>query len=393
VANEAFIYAAKTLGDNGGSRSWSQMAIDWVVRHGNRPAVISMSLGGKGQSASYQYVIDTAVNRGVVIVVAAGNQNSNACGYSPAFVESAVTVGSTTDSDDRSPFSNFGDCVDIFAPGSGITSASHESDSGTRTLDGTSMACPHVSGAAAILLGGGSQPEDVVKQLKTRSSKGVVHDSKPGTPNELLYVGTADSPDTTSQAPPTGGKPSCSEKGWSVASGPCVIDDNCCLQNENFPSPYSSDQTCTIQVGSSPGTISVESFQTELGYDLLTVNGEGFDGESGPENIIPKGTITWKSDELVVAKGFKLCLPNLGLQAPGDKTEIVGGKKYIVPDACVKPWTYRRFKVRKYCTMRDHSQPWCSWDKKFRGNWAECTEADETAADDTAADDTDDDNA
>merc|ERR1711878_182387 len=110
-----------------------------------RPAVISMSLGGSGADPGYTTVIDAAVNQGVVVVVAAGNSNSDACNFSPAFAANAITVGSTTSTDSRSSFSNYGTCVQIWAPGSSVVSASSSSDTGTRSLSGTSMACPHVS--------------------------------------------------------------------------------------------------------------------------------------------------------------------------------------------------------------------------------------------------------
>merc|ERR1719254_51476 len=124
-------------------------AMDWVTTKGERPAVMSMSLGGKGTSRAESQAIDQATAKGVTVVVAAGNENDDACGYSPAFVPSAITVGSTDQRDKRSYFSNYGSCVNIYAPGSSITSAGHRSDGGSATMSGTSMACPHVSGAAA----------------------------------------------------------------------------------------------------------------------------------------------------------------------------------------------------------------------------------------------------
>merc|ERR1712087_686305 len=153
VAPDALVRGVKTLSDQGsGARSWQYTAIDWVTVNGVRPAVLSMSLGGNGADPGYTTVIDAAVDAGVVVVVAGGNSNSDSCNFSPAFAANAITVGSTTSTDSRSSFSNYGSCTNIWAPGSSVPSAGHTSNSATRTLSGTSMACPHVSGGAALVL-------------------------------------------------------------------------------------------------------------------------------------------------------------------------------------------------------------------------------------------------
>merc|ERR1719379_631726 len=148
VAKGATIHAVKVLSDSGrGSFSWFVEALDWVVTKGQRPAVFSASLGGQGNIGFVETAIDRATAAGVVVVVAAGNDNMDACGFSPAHVSSAITVGATRSDDTRAYYSNYGSCLDIFAPGSSITSAAVSSDSSSATMSGTSMACPHVAGA------------------------------------------------------------------------------------------------------------------------------------------------------------------------------------------------------------------------------------------------------
>jgi len=150
VAPSASIKSVKVLSDQGsGSWSWSYMALDWLATNPTRPAVASMSLGGSGTQNAMRDAVDAAVNAGVVVVVAGGNSNGDSCGFSPAFVPSAITVGSTTSRDARSSFSNYGSCTNIWAPGSDVVSASHRSDS---------AACPSVALRWLALTLPGGQP-------------------------------------------------------------------------------------------------------------------------------------------------------------------------------------------------------------------------------------------
>src|SRR5678816_4139113 len=150
VAKSSLLRGVRVLDCNGsGSTSGVIAGVDWVRVNRINPAVANMSLGG-GISAALDTAVNNLSNSGVTIAVAAGNSNANACNSSPARAANAITVGSTTTTDARSSFSNFGTCLDLFAPGSGILSAYFSSNTATATLSGTSMASPHVAGVAAL---------------------------------------------------------------------------------------------------------------------------------------------------------------------------------------------------------------------------------------------------
>ncbi|XP_033633313.1 aqualysin-1-like [Asterias rubens] len=189
VAKKASVYGVRVLGCQG-SGSWSSVinGMDWVAKNGDRPAVASMSLGGGG-SRSVDDGVGALHRAGVTVVVAAGNNGDDACTKSPARAPEAITVGASEIDDSRAYFSNYGGCVDIFAPGRYITSAWHERDDQYNTISGTSMATPHVAGAAALLLSVDPSltPAEVTHKLLNSATKDKVTDAR-DSPNLLLYT-------------------------------------------------------------------------------------------------------------------------------------------------------------------------------------------------------------
>lgn len=163
--------------------------VDWVVSNASKPAVANMSLGS-AFSATVNTAVNNAVASGITMVVAAGNENVDACSRSPASAAAAITVAATTSTDARASYSNYGACVDIFAPGSGITSAWHTSTTATNTISGTSMASPHVAGVVALHMSTGvTTPSDVVAALISQSTLNVVGSAGTDSPNRLVHSG------------------------------------------------------------------------------------------------------------------------------------------------------------------------------------------------------------
>jgi subtilisin family serine protease len=190
VAKAARLRGVRVL-DCNGSGSWSGIiaGIDWVRLNRTNPAVANLSLGG-GYNSSVNTAVTNLANSGVFVAVAAGNSNANACNYSPASASAVTTVASSTSSDAKSSFSNYGSCVDVYAPGSSITSTWN--NGGTNTISGTSMASPHVAGVGALYKAtyGNASQSTIDTWIKNNATANVITGNPTGTPNRLLYKST-----------------------------------------------------------------------------------------------------------------------------------------------------------------------------------------------------------
>ncbi|MCX5195767.1 S8 family peptidase [Streptomyces sp. NBC_00249] len=190
VAKKTKLVAVRVLDDNGSGTTEQVVAgIDWVAKNHSGPSVANMSLGG-GADEALDEAVRRAIASGVTFAVAAGNESADAGQGSPARVREAITVASSTIDDAQSSFSNFGSVVDLYAPGSDITSAWNDSDTGTKTISGTSMATPHVVGAAAVYLAGhpSATPAQTAAALTASATTGAVTNPSTGTVNKLLKV-------------------------------------------------------------------------------------------------------------------------------------------------------------------------------------------------------------
>jgi subtilisin family serine protease len=207
VAKAVKIIPVKVLSATGSGTNAGVIAgLDWAVlnHEAGVPSVGNMSLGG-GVSTALDDAVRRCITDGIVMAVAAGNSNVNASNSSPARVAEAITVGSTTSLDARSSFSNFGSIVDIFAPGSSITSAWYTSSTNLNTISGTSMASPHVAGAAALFLefAPGSTTAQVETGLKNAAARGRISGIPTGTTDALLQINFGTTPSLPTPSVPT----------------------------------------------------------------------------------------------------------------------------------------------------------------------------------------------
>ena len=261
VADKVTLHPVRVLDCTGsGTISGVIAGVDWVAANHAGPAVANMSLGG-GISSALDTAVTNSINAGVTYAVAAGNDTANACTSSPARAPAAITVGATANTDARASFSNFGTCLDLFAPGQAITSAWHTSNSATRTISGTSMASPHVAGVAALYLSAfpDASPATVRDAIVNAATTGLVTDPGTGSPNALLYNGVI--PESTTPPPPL---PSAIVNGDFEAGGTGWTESSTGLITTNLP--YS---------GSYSAWLGGANFASETVSQAITVPADG----------------------------------------------------------------------------------------------------------------------
>lgn len=312
VAKQANVVPVRVLNCYGsGSTSAVIAGIDWVAGNHQKPAVANLSLGGF-TSTALDTAVANAVDAGVTMVVAAGNDNANACNGSPNRVPEALTVGATTHQDQRSSFSNFGACVDLFAPGSDITSAWYQSDTQTASLNGTSMAAPHAAGAAALYLGANpsATPGAVNVALVDDTVTGAISNAGNQSPNRLLQITqqdgsgidrlptaafTADCAGTACELDASGSSDDVAIAAWdwslgdgNVASGEQITHDYgvdgeftvTLTVTDTANQTGSTDQTVSVGTETSPcpGCTRYEGQLNNGGSAILPPNGFNFSG-------------------------------------------------------------------------------------------------------------------
>ncbi|MDG4763536.1 S8 family serine peptidase [Solwaraspora sp. WMMD406] len=327
VAKGTTLVGVRVLNCSGSGTTAGVIAgVDWVTANAVLPAVANMSLGG-GANTSLDTAVRNSIAAGVTYSLAAGNSSANACNTSPARVTEAITVGSTTNTDARSSFSNFGTCLDVFAPGSSITSAWHTGDSATNTISGTSMAAPHVAGAAALVasVNPSWSPQQVRDYLYDNATVGAVGNPGSGSPNRLLYVvndGTPPTNDFSVSVSPTSGStaPGGSVSATVATSTTSGSAQSVALTASGLPSGAtasfspatvtsggSSALTIATSAGTSPGTYPITitgtgTSATRTASFTLTVTGPGggCTGTNGSDVAIPD-TGAWVSSSIVIS--------------------------------------------------------------------------------------------
>ncbi|WP_435615246.1 S8 family serine peptidase [Streptomyces coelicoflavus] len=344
IAKNATIVPVRIM-NCGGSGSWSNViaGIDWVAADHDpgEPAVANMSIGGE-KMQSVNDAVAAAITDGVTFVVAAGNEDTDACRKSPASTPEAITVGATDKTDRRASFSNYGSCLDLFAPGVGITSAWWTDDNATNTISGTSMASPHAAGVAALVTAANPSftPQQVRDAMVADATNGVVTDPGPGSPNKLLHVGNeapAEDDFSVSLSPTAGtvdpgGSVQATLKTSLVKGDPGSIalkatglptGATATFSPETVTAGESSTLTLATTADTAPGTYPVTVTATGAGGDVtrtaaftLTVKGSAPKGCEDAETVksgsLTSGSSAYQPDggyfRTTVTGAFEACL-------------------------------------------------------------------------------------
>jgi subtilisin family serine protease len=288
VAKAVLLVAVRVLNCAGsGTTAGVAAGVDWVTGNSIKPAVANMSLGG-GVDTTLDNAVANSIASGVTYGIAAGNSNANACNFSPARVPAAITVGATDINDNRASFSNFGTCVDIFAPGVNITSSWMTSDTATNTISGTSMATPHVVGVAALIASANPTftPQQVRDAMVADSTPGKVINPGTGSPNRLLFVNNGGA-----QPPPP--PPGCSATNGTDVSIPdagAAVSSSITISGCN----RNASATSTVEVHI------VHTYRGDLVIDLVAPDGtttrlKNSNGADSADNVDQTFTVNLSS--------------------------------------------------------------------------------------------------
>ncbi|GIF51471.1 subtilisin family serine protease [Asanoa ferruginea] len=322
VAKKASVVAVRVLNCQGSGTNDDLIAgIDWVRANAQKPAVANYSIGctSRCSSQAMDSAVSSLISSGVQFVQAAGNSSDDACYYSPQGVAAAVTVGNTTSADARNSSSNYGSCLDIFAPGTSIVSASYSSNTGSATMTGTSMASPHTTGAAAVYLGlnPNATPAQVRDALVNNASTGKVTSPGTGSPNRLLYTGFMNGGTNPNN-------PSVTNPGnRSTAVGQSVSLQ---LQASGGTTPYTwsaSGLPAGLSIGSSTGLIT--GSPTTAGTSNVTVTATDAASKTGTASF------TW-----TVTSGGGGCTP---VQVVGNSSLETGTTPWSANSGVIGAWS------------------------------------------------------